>query len=84
MSENVSKVEDLSFREAMADLDRIIARLESNTLELEESLTSYARGVELLKSLKQRLDGAQQTVEVLMGELQEDVASDEMQDTTLS
>lgn len=84
MTEEIKPIEDMSFREAMAELDTIIAALESNTLELEESLDKYARGVTLLKSLKSRLGEAQQTVEVLMGELQDDVTSDEQQDTTLS
>ena len=57
--------------------------LESNTLELEESLAAYERGVVLLGSLQKRLGAAEQQVEVLMGEL---VAApdDETQDTTLS
>lgn len=84
MTEEVKSIDSMSFRETMAELDGIITRLESNSLELEESLEGYARGVVLLKALKSRLNDAQQTVEVLMGELQADPASDEQTDTTLS
>lgn len=69
MSEDGRAVEELTFREAMAELESIVALLESNTLELEESLQKYARGVNLLSSLQKRLGAAEQQIEVLMGEL---------------
>ena len=75
-------LEDLSFREAMSSLDEIVAALESNTLELEESLVAYEQGIALLRNLRGRLDGAQQKIDVLMGELEE-TESDEVIDTTL-
>lgn len=79
----LTPVEDLSFREAMAELDTIVQALESNTLELEDSLSKYERGVALLRSLQSRLSQAQQKVDVLMGELSSDI-SDEVRDTTIS
>ena len=60
-----------------------MAVLESNTLELEDSLASYERGVVLLGSLQKRLAAAEQQVEVLMGELAA-APDDETRDTTLS
>jgi len=75
-------IEELTFRQAMAELDGIVAKLESNTMELEDSLAGYERGVALLRALRGRLDDAQQKVDVLMGELEQD-ASDEEIDTTL-
>ncbi len=84
MNDDAQKpIEDLTFREAMDELDAIVALLESNTLELEDSLASYERGVALLQSLQKRLATAQQKVDVLMGELVVDV-TDEERDTTLS
>lgn len=84
MTENNGKrIEEMTFREAMAELDRTVSVLESNTLELEDSLASYERGVALLADLKKRLAAAQQKVDVLMGQL--DVpADDATTDTTLS
>ena len=76
-------VEELTFREAMAELDAIVTSLEGNTLELEESLVRYERGVALIASLQKRLAEAQQKVDVLMGELEQDV-SDADRDTSLS
>ncbi len=75
-------LEELSFREAMSSLDEIVAALESNTLELEDSLVAYEQGIALLRNLRGRLDGAQQKIDVLMGELEE-TESDEVIDSTL-
>lgn len=76
-------IADLTFREAMAELDGIVGVLESNSLELEDSLRSYERGVALLAALQGRLAEAQQKVDVLMGELEAE-ACDAERDTTLS
>ncbi len=83
MSDVVKPVEDMTFREAMAELEGIVTLLESDTLELEESLERYGRGVTLLASLQKRLDAAEQQVDVLMGEL-EAAPDDETQDSTLT
>ena len=83
MAEEVKTPDELTFREAMAELDRIVDLLESNTLELEESLESYERGVALLASLRKRLAAAEQKVEVLMGELAGE-KDDAERDSTLS
>lgn len=83
MSEKAQAVEELTFREAMAELESIVALLESSTLELEESLQKYARGVALLSSLQKRLGDAEQQIEVLMGELAA-APDDATVDSTLS
>ena len=83
MSDVVKPVEDMTFREAMAELEGIVTLLESDTLELEESLERYGRGVTLLATLQKRLDAAEQQVDVLMGEL-EAAPDDETQDSTLT
>lgn len=76
-------IEELSFREAMTELDSVVNVLESNTLGLEDSLVAYERGVALISSLQTRLGAAQQKVDVLMGQLQPE-RDDAAQDTTLS
>lgn len=60
------QVDQLSYKEASQELELIIRALEGGDLELEESLESYARGVELIKSLRSRLESAEQQVKVLM------------------
>lgn len=78
---NVRPVGELTYNEANAELESIVRALESNQLELEESLSLYQRGVELLASLRSRLKDAEQKVGALMGEIE--IESDE-RDTTLS
>ena len=74
---------NLTFREAMNELNSIIEQLESNTLELEESLVKYERGIALLRYLRASLNNAQQKVEILMGELDMSVSDEEI-DSNLS
>lgn len=81
MTEEVQ--ETFTFRAAMAELNQIVEALESNTLELEESLVKYERGIALLRFLKESLSNAQQKVDVLMGELDMSV-DDATTDSTLS
>lgn len=77
-------IKDLSFREAMTELNQTVELLEGDTLELEESLEKYKYGVELLSHLKAQLDNAQVQVEELMGKIEGGDLSDEERDTTLS
>ena len=81
--DNAKPVDEMTFREASAELDGIIRQIESNTLELVDTLKAYERGVALISSLQKRLSEAEQKVDVLMGELsgQQD---DQIRDTTLS
>ena len=59
-------IEEMTFKEASIELEQIVRALESGDLELEESLERYGRGVELLRSLRERLSGAEQKVRVLL------------------
>lgn len=62
-------VEELTYKEASQELERIIRALESGDLELEQSLESYTRGVALVKSLRERLDHAEQQVKILVKDM---------------
>ena len=63
MSAKIPKV--LSFEAAVAELEQVVADMESGKLTLEESLSAYQRGAELLKHCRTRLEDAQQQVRVL-------------------
>lgn len=69
-------VEELSFKEASIELEQVVRSLESGDLELEDALARYARGVELLKSLRERLTNAEQKVKVLLDTTSEVVVPD--------
>ena len=66
MAQDKKNVDELTYKEASTELELIIRSLESGELELEESLESYTRGVELLRSLRARLEDAEQKVSVLL------------------
>ena len=83
MAESQRPVDELTFREALKDLEDIVNALDSNTLELEESMVRYERGVQLLTLLNGRLDEANQKIETLMGSFDANI-DDEATATTLS
>lgn len=62
--------DNLSFGEAMRELEAIVAQLESGRLELEESLARYERGVALVRSLQTKLETAEQKVTTLLGAIE--------------
>lgn len=72
MADTQKKVEDLTYKEASTELELIIRNLESGDMELEDSLASYTRGVELLRSLRARLADAEQKVSVLLKDVDGD------------
>ena len=58
-----------SFEEAIGELERLVERMESGSLSLEDSLAAYRRGAELAAFCRKSLAGVQQQVKVLEGEL---------------
>lgn len=59
-------IDEMTFKEASIELEQIVRSLEAGDLELEESLERYGRGVALLRSLRSRLNDAEQKVRVLL------------------
>jgi exodeoxyribonuclease VII small subunit len=73
---------DLTFEEAMAQLETIVSRLEQGNVPLEQSLASFEDGVGLLRALHNRLGDVEKRVEVLVRDAagvlrQEDMGGDE-------
>ena len=58
-----------SFEAALAELEKIVARMEAGELSLEEALATHKRGLELAKYCQQKLEVAQQQVKVLEGDV---------------
>ncbi|GAB1233366.1 hypothetical protein UT4_18330 [Ferrigenium sp. UT4] len=68
----------MSFEKAMAELEQLVAELESGKLDLDASLAAYKRGAELSAFCRTRLDDVQQQVRVLeAGALQVFSATDD-------
>lgn len=57
------QVENLSFEQALAELDKIVQSLESGKAPLEESITAYERGIALKNHCEQKLREAQAKIE---------------------
>jgi exodeoxyribonuclease VII small subunit len=64
-----SEVAGLSFEQALAELEKIVARMEGGELSLEQALAAHKRGLELARLCQSRLENAQQQVKVLEGEV---------------
>ena len=58
-----------SFETALAELEKLVAKMESGSLTLEESLAAHKRGLELAKFCQELLARAEQQVEVLEGDV---------------
>lgn len=54
-----------SYEEAVAELDRLVAAMESGQMPLDQMLVSYRRGAELLAWCRERLAAVEQQVKVL-------------------
>jgi exodeoxyribonuclease VII small subunit len=55
-------VEEMSFEQAMAELERVVGLLERGDVALEESIGLYTRGAELKKRCEQKLKEAEEKV----------------------
>lgn len=59
-------VEELSFEEAMAELERVVSQLESGDAPLDTSIALYERGEALRKHCDKRLKDAELRVEKII------------------
>lgn len=57
---------EASFEEALEALERIVERLETGDLPLEESLALFEEGVQLTRVCSDRLQAAEKKIEVLL------------------
>ncbi len=60
-----SLTENFSFEAALAELETLVAQMESGDLPLEQSLQAYTRGATLLTLCQQSLSAAEQQVQLL-------------------
>lgn len=66
----------LSFEKALADLEKIVEKLEKGDLPLNESLGLFEKGVKLARYLREELEKAEKKIEILLkdekGEVKEE------------
>ena len=58
-------IEDLSFEDALKELERIVAALESGDTPLADAIDLYERGNKLRRRCADRLDAAQARIEAI-------------------
>ena len=69
MAKNEPKpIDALTYEEAFAELEKIVAALESGERPLDESMALFERGQALTKRCSELLDKAELKVQVLVGE----------------
>jgi exodeoxyribonuclease VII small subunit len=66
-SESKTLDPQLGYEEAVAELEGLIAKMESGKLTLEDTLGSYKRGAELLKHCQKVLEQVEQQVKTFQG-----------------
>lgn len=69
-----TSVEDLSYEEALAELEEIVQELESGDQELQVTLQLFERGQELANYCLSLLDDAELKVEEMMEDNEADAA----------
>lgn len=57
-----------SFENSLQQLEQIVSRLESGNLALEEALSEFERGVQLARQGQQKLQQAEQRVQILLSD----------------
>ena len=60
-----AQIAELSFEEALKELERIVNRLESGAAQLQEAIALYERGDRLRRQCAARLDAAQARIEAI-------------------
>lgn len=75
---------DQSFEKALAELEKIVEKMEKGGLHLNESLALFEKGVKLARFLREELEKAEKKINILLkdekGEMKEvpfDVAEEE-------
>ncbi|MDV3458339.1 exodeoxyribonuclease VII small subunit [Sphingomonas sp. HF-S4] len=65
-----AQISELSFEEALKELERIVTRLESGDAQLQEAIDLYERGDQLRRQCAARLDAAQSRIEAIRTDAQ--------------
>jgi exodeoxyribonuclease VII small subunit len=63
-----SPPENLSFEQALAELEHIVRELEDGQTGLEDALARYEQGVNLIKRCYNQLSQAEQRIQLLTGQ----------------
>ena len=66
MADQPEDAQVFPFEDSLKQLEDLVERLESGEISLEESLQDFEQGVTLVRTLRERLDQAQQRVDKIV------------------
>ncbi len=66
MADQPEEAQVFPFEDSLKQLEDLVERLESGEISLEESLQDFEQGVALVRTLRERLDQAQQRVDKIV------------------
>ena len=70
------KLDNLSFEESLASLEAIVEQLERGDLPLEQSMELFEQGLKLSQVSQQKLQQAEQKLQILLTEQGQQVLAD--------
>ncbi|MFA3789635.1 exodeoxyribonuclease VII small subunit [Aliiglaciecola sp. SL4] len=65
-----------SFEDTMQELEQLVAEMEQGDVPLEQALAKFERGITLARNSQKMLKAAEQRVQILMQQDQEDILQD--------
>lgn len=63
---NTPEASSVSFEKALEEIQKIVRKMETGELPLEDSLKEFERGMGLVQSCRKTLDDAEKRVEILV------------------
>lgn len=78
MADQPEDTQVFPFEDSLKQLEDLVERLESGEVSLEESLQDFERGVALVRTLRERLEQAQQRVDKIVEQEGGETAAESM------
>lgn len=70
MGSDVTPIDELSYREAAAELDEILAELDGDTIDVDVLAQRVHRAAELIRVCRERIAGARLDIDRVVAELE--------------
>lgn len=79
MNNVTTKKDEVTFEQALGQLDNIVRELESGRGELDQSIKNYEQGMKLLKTCEEKLNQAKLKVEKITSGTDKEVKTEEFE-----
>lgn len=71
MTKKAAKTKSMDFESSVKELEKIITKMESGKLSLDEGLQSFEQGIQLTSHCRELLSAAEQKIQILVQEQEE-------------